>query len=44
MGNFFLVTVSDQNWGPSCLVSNGYRRLLPGGKAAGAWSWPLTSI
>jgi len=24
--------------------SNGYQRLFPGGKKAGAWSWPLTSI
>jgi hypothetical protein len=28
----------DRLWGPPNLLSNGYR-----GKAAGAWSWPLTS-
>jgi hypothetical protein len=28
----------DGLWGPSSLLSSGYR-----GKAAGAWSWPLTS-
>jgi hypothetical protein len=26
------------------LLSNGYQVLFPWGKAAGAWSWPLTSI
>jgi hypothetical protein len=30
-------------WGPPNLLYNGYRGLFPGGKAAGAWSWPLTS-
>jgi hypothetical protein len=30
---------------PPSLLSNGYQGLFPwGGKAAGAWSWPLTSI
>jgi len=29
--------------GPPSLLSNGYQRLFPGNKAAGAWSWPLTS-
>jgi hypothetical protein len=31
-------------WGPPNLLSNGYQRLFPWGEAAGAWSWPLTSI
>jgi hypothetical protein len=31
-------------WGPSSLLSNGYQGLFPGGKAAGAWGGPLTSI
>jgi hypothetical protein len=30
-------------WGPSSLLSNGYWGLFPGGKSAGAWSWPLTT-
>jgi hypothetical protein len=33
----------DRLWGPTNLLYNGYRELFPGGKAAGAWSWPLTS-
>jgi hypothetical protein len=33
----------DRLWGPPNLPYNGYRELFPGGKAAGAWSWPLTS-
>jgi len=31
-------------WGPPSLLSHGYRGSFPGGKAAGLWSWPLTSI
>jgi len=27
-------------WGPPSLLSNEY----PGGKAAGAWNWPFTSV
>jgi hypothetical protein len=33
----------DRLWGPPNLLKNGYRGLFTGGKAAGAWSWPLTS-
>jgi hypothetical protein len=33
----------DQLWGPPNLLYNGYWGLFPGGNAAGAWSWPLTS-
>jgi hypothetical protein len=29
-------------WGPSNLLINGYRSSFLRGKAAGAWSWPLT--
>ena len=31
----------DRPWGPPSLLYNGYR-VFPGGKAAGAWLWPLT--
>jgi hypothetical protein len=31
-------------WGPPSHLSNGNQVLFPGGKVAGAWSWPLTSI
>jgi hypothetical protein len=31
-------------WGPPSLLSNEYQGLFPWGKAAVAWSWPLTSI
>jgi hypothetical protein len=33
----------DRLWGPPSLLSNGYKGCYIGGKAAGAWSWPLTS-
>jgi hypothetical protein len=33
-----------QLWDASSLLSGGYQGLFPWGKAAGAWSWPLTSI
>ena len=32
----------DRPRGPPCLLYNGYR-VIPGGKAAGAWRWPHTS-
>jgi hypothetical protein len=31
-------------WGPPSLLSSGYQGFFPGGKAAGTWSWSLTSI
>jgi hypothetical protein len=31
-------------WGPPSLPSNECQRIFPWGKAAGAWSWPFTSI
>jgi hypothetical protein len=31
-------------WGPPSFLANGYWELYSGGKAAGAWIWPLTSI
>jgi len=36
-------TVSDCPWGPPSLLYNGYQ-VFSGGKAAGAWRWPLTPI
>jgi hypothetical protein len=33
----------DRLWGPSSLLSNVYLRHFPRGKAAGAWSWPLSN-
>jgi hypothetical protein len=33
----------DWFWGSPNLLSNGYLGILPGGKVAGAWGWPLTS-
>jgi hypothetical protein len=40
---FFSPNRPDRLWGPPNLLFNGYRGSFPGGKAAGAWSWPLTS-
>jgi hypothetical protein len=34
---------SDRLWGSPSLLSNGTVDSFPGRKAAGAWSWPLTS-
>ena len=39
-GNIFR-TRPDRPWGPPSRLCNGYR-VFPGGKAAGAWRWPLT--
>jgi hypothetical protein len=36
-------TRPDRPWGPPSLLYNGYR-VIPGGKAAGAWSGPPTLI
>ena len=38
-GGEIFCTSPDQLWGPTNLLSNGYR-VFPGGKAAGAWRWP----
>jgi hypothetical protein len=34
----------DRLWDPTSLLFSGYWGCFPGGKAAGAWSWPLTSV
>jgi hypothetical protein len=34
----------DRLWGPLSLLSNGFRGFFLGSKAAGSWSWPLTSV
>jgi len=48
MTPLFLLTLvwncPDRPRGQSSLLFNGQPGLSPGGKAAGAWSWPLTSI
>jgi hypothetical protein len=36
-------TSPDRLWGPPSLLYSGYR-VFSGGKAAGAWRWPLTPI
>jgi hypothetical protein len=35
---------NEELWNTLSLLSNGYRRIFPWGKAARAWSWLLTSI
>jgi hypothetical protein len=40
---FFSPRRPDLLSGPPSLLSNGHRELFPRGKAAGAWSWALTS-
>ena len=40
-GGEIFSTRSDRPWGPPSLLYNGYR-VIPGGKAAGAWRWPPT--
>jgi hypothetical protein len=40
---FSSTRLPDQVWGAPSLLSSGYRDSFPGVKAAGAWSWPLTS-
>jgi hypothetical protein len=41
---FLFITLSWPALGLHQPPRNVYRGLLPGGKASGAWSWPLTSI
>jgi len=41
LGGYTFRTNPDRPWGPPSLLYNGYR-VFPGGKAAGAWRWPLT--
>jgi hypothetical protein len=43
-GARFFSTPSLPDWGPPCLLSNGYYRLFPPGEADGTWRWPLSSI
>jgi len=41
---FLFTTASRPALGPPRALPNGYQGFFPGGRAAGAWSWPLTSI
>ena len=41
---FLLLKHPDRFWGPPNLLFSGYRCSFSGGKMAGAWGWPLTSI
>jgi hypothetical protein len=40
---FFFLRRPNGLWGPPSILLNEYRMFFPGGKAAGACSWPLTS-
>jgi hypothetical protein len=42
--NSFTLHLPDWLWCPNSLLSSEYRGLFLRGKAAGVWSWPLTSI
>jgi len=44
--NFFFSSSPhpDWIWGPHSFLCNGYRWIFPRCKAAGAWSWPYTSV
>jgi hypothetical protein len=41
---FSFLQHEDWIWGTPSFLSNGYWGSISGGKVAGAWSWPLTSI
>jgi len=41
---FLFYALSKPAMNPLSFLSNGYQKLFPGGKAARAWSWPLTSV
>jgi hypothetical protein len=43
-GNFFHHRVQTGSGAHSASYPMGTRGSFPGGKAAGSWSWPLTSI
>jgi hypothetical protein len=42
-GIFSSPSCPDRFWGPPNLLYNRYQGSFPGGKAASAWSWPLSS-
>jgi hypothetical protein len=43
LGIFVFTTLSRPALDPPSLLSNGYQASFREGKAAGAWSWPLTT-